>query len=106
VELQCDFCGADIASKEDITVFPTSEFQITEYNYWNLSWGWGGCPECAVYLRNDDWDGLLDRAVAAHVGGGVLARSVLDAIYQGVREHQTGPLRGWIQPRTKLACNP
>jgi hypothetical protein len=92
--VRCDFCGAEITSKDDITVFPTSEFRIDQYGYWNMSWGWGGCPECAVYLRNDDWDGLLERAVAAHESGEV-ARTVLGAIYQGVRDNQTGPLRGW-----------
>lgn len=93
-DLACDFCGQPVASKDDLTIVPVDRFEIPSLNYMNLSWGWGGCPECAVFLRNPQWEGLLDRAIAHHPRSEAV-RPALALIYVGLRNNQNGPLRGW-----------
>jgi hypothetical protein len=93
--MECDFCGQPVASKDDFTVVPVDRFEIPQLNYMNLSWGWGGCPECAVFLRRPKWEGLLDRAVAHHPQG-LGIKVPLAWIYAELRNHQNGPLRDWL----------
>jgi hypothetical protein len=91
--MNCDFCGAE-TTKEELLVVPTRPFAIPEISFRNESWGWGACGLCATYIRDLDWDGLLDRAVKNHAQGEQV-RLPLELVYFGVRMHQNGPVRGW-----------
>ena len=91
--MKCDFCG-DETAKEDLMVLPVDRFEIPAMNYWNFSWGWGGCPECALLIFDKDWLGLLDRAIANHPRGEAI-RPVLAYVYLGLSQHANGPLRPW-----------
>ena len=91
--MKCDFCGQEV-TQDELTILPVGEFAIPELKYVNLSWGWGGCPDCAVYMDKGGWQGLLDRAIAHHAEGERI-RPYLGIIYWTLFDHQTGPLRGW-----------
>jgi len=48
----CDFCGAVKGLKR----YPTDAPGVD----------WYVCPDCAAFIRNDDWSRLIDRSVAAY----------------------------------------
>lgn len=91
--MNCDFCGNE-TTKEDLTVLPVDRFNIPPLGYWNFSWGWGACTDCAPFLRESDWLGLLDRATTHHPEGERM-RPLLAYVYLGLVQHANGPLRGW-----------
>lgn len=90
--MKCDFCSGE-TTKEDVTVLPVDRFNIAELNYWNFSWGWGACTECAPFLRSGDWLGLTRRSALAQEKPELFP--ILATVYLGLRQHANGPLRGW-----------
>lgn len=91
--MNCDFCGEE-TTKEEIKALPVDRFEIPSINYWNFSWAWGACPECALFIFDNDWEGLLLRAVEHHPSG-EKAALVLAIVYAGLQNHVNGPLRAW-----------
>lgn len=91
--LDCDFCGGE-TTKDELMILPVDRFEIPQINYWNFSWGWGACPECALFIFDNDWEGLHLRAVEHHPSGPKVG-PVLAIVYAGLREHRNGPLRPW-----------
>lgn len=93
---KCDFCGVERQDVTEAYTLPANDFPDPVIpNAWARG-GWCACPLCATRLQDDDWDGLLDRALAAMgATGGLHAafQSWLSSLYERLRDNITGPLR-------------
>jgi hypothetical protein len=52
---------------------------------------WSACDTCAALIQQDDWDGLVARAMKAL---GVLDADIVRALYDALRVHARGMVAG------------
>lgn len=95
VKIRCDFCNRNVGATEEIWTVPCGDFHVMLQHF--SRGDWAACGECARFIRDDDWEGLLERVMETYIQNHPEAKFLppkdfVRGFYGKVQAHQTGPI--------------